>query len=311
MTTRPGQTLKHLPDDLAARLRALQDEDNVLLNVFLAALRGLDWPTPALAAGVRMNPPAVSKRIQRARAAAAEAEAMAPIRAAAEKGDAEASKIWGSVERRVTDYERCRAVVAAADLPEPPEVFATMDGRQLDPDMIAKLRSMQARARINGAVAADDPDRKVSEQLAELLHELIDSQGFTSYYLARVMNVSPRAISSRLERHSYRDPCPSVAGTSSGVYSGRKIGDPGVGAPRLDRHQRQLLRDLYDQHRNAGDDRERALARTALATMLRKHHHDDGYSLANLAQAMTTPQRRVRYNELRDILTAASAEVTS
>ena len=48
---------------------------------------------------------------------------------------------------------------------------------------------------------------------------------YRPYYLARELGVTHRAITSRLERHGYRTPCPSVRGTPSGMYRGHKIGE--------------------------------------------------------------------------------------
>lgn len=112
------------------------------------------------------------------------------------------------------------------EVPEPRRVQTMMNGQRLPLTEIEKLLEMKAVAkRVNGAVPADHPDRRVSEAYTAILYELIKEKGFTPYYLAKELGVTHRAITSRLERHGYRTPCPSVAGTPSGQYRGRKIGE--------------------------------------------------------------------------------------
>lgn len=195
MKPRRSLSPQQVPEAEAAQLRALLDVDGVLLNALLAAYRAKGWRTPPLATALGLNPPAVSKRIERA--------------------------------RRRGDDPALTARLAGHPIPEPPQVCATRDGQQLDDAAIAELRQMQLVAsRVNGAMSSQHPDRRVSEQFSAELNRLVTQEGFTSYYLARVLDLTHRAITSRLERHLYRDPCPSVAGTPSGEYHNRKIGDP-------------------------------------------------------------------------------------
>jgi len=124
-------------------------------------------------------------------------------------------------------YEtKSRPDVSDIVIPEPRRVQAMMNGQRLPLQDVERLKQMQAVAsRVNGAMAADHPDRVVSERYTAELNDLITQKGFTPYYLAKELGVTHRAITSRLERHGYREPCPSVVGTPSGVYRGRKIGD--------------------------------------------------------------------------------------
>lgn len=284
MTTRTGLSPQDLPADFAALLRSLRDVDNPLLNALLNACRAKGWKTPSLARGLGMADPAVGKRVQRARQHAAEAAAGDP--------------------RRAAEQQRITAVLAAHQIPDLPKVQAMIDGRQLDPEKIERLRGMQTiAARVNGARPADHPDRRISELLSALLAELVTA-GFSPYYLAAVMGVSHRAITSRLERHHYRQPPPSVAGTSSGEYFGRKIGDEGHGAPRLTREEREELRAAWARYAAAGSERTRVRWRNHLARQLTQYR-ERGFSLANLAQAISTPDHRVRYASLQQVLAGA------
>jgi hypothetical protein len=264
MQPRRSLSPQEVPRDAAEQLRALLGVDNVLLNALLAAYRGRGWRTPTLAAALALNPPAVSKRIERARA----------------RGDDP-----GLV-----------AAVARFSIPDPPRIQAMINGQQLDGTAIAKLKQMQLTAsRINGAVPAGHPDRRVGEQFSAELNRLVTEEGFTPYYLARVLGVSHRAITSRLERHHFRDPCPSVAGTASGLYFGRKIGDPGQGAPRLTREERAELRALWETGRDDGPARGKLTA--ALRGYLR-----EGFTLANLSQTMSTRETKIHSGQLAAVL---------
>lgn len=265
MTTRRAAARQQLPDDFAAQLRALRDVDNPLLNALLAACREKGWSTPSLAAGLQMNPPAVSKRIERARSRPADA--------------------------------LLAAAAGRYAIPALQRVHAMIDGKQLAPEKIAALQGMQRVAcRVNGAMPVGHPDRRVSEQYAAELNRLVTEDGYTPYYLAEVIGITHRAVTSRLERHHFRDPCPSVAGTASGIYYGRKIGDPGVGAPRLSAQERAELRGLW-QNYSSGRPRTRG----ALAAKLREYL-DRGFTLANLAQTMSTKTARVNYTALQGVL---------
>lgn len=293
---------QEVPAEHAVRLRELLDVDNALLNALLAAYRTRGWHTPTLARALDMKPPAISKRIERAR------------RAAALAGPDVADLSPGQVEQALAGYDahrleqaRIQRRLAEFEIPDAPRIQATIDGKQLAPDKIAELQRMQRIAsRVNGALPAEHPDRRVSEAYTAELYRLVTEEQFTPYYLSRVLGVSHRAITSRLERHHYREPCPSVAGTSSGVYFGRKIGDPGQGAPRLTRAERAELRALWGATQGAttAGDRERAQGDLGAKVMA---HLDAGFTLANLAQAMSGKQGRVRPAALQAALTAAWA----
>jgi hypothetical protein len=171
-----------------------------------------------------------------------------------------------------------------------------INGQQLDATAIAKLKRMQLTAsRVNGAMPAAHPDRRVGERFSAELNRLVTEEGFTPYYLARVLQVSHRAITSRLERHHFRDPCPSVAGTASGLYFGRKIGDPGQGAPRLTREERAELRALWQSAR------DEPAARGKLAAGLRGYLRE-GFTLANLSQTMSTKDSKIHSGQLAAVL---------
>jgi len=200
MEPRRSLSPQEVPEEFAALLRRLHADEDPLLNALLAASRTHGWRTPSLARAVQMNPPAVSKRIERARRAARNNEAG-----------------WKEIAERVDEIE----------IPDAPKTYAMIDGKQLAPEKIAELLQMQrVSEKVNGAMPADHPARRVSEQLAAELNRLITEEGFTPYYLGKVLDRTHRAITSRLERHHYRDPCPSVANTPSGEYRNRKIGDP-------------------------------------------------------------------------------------
>lgn len=133
---------------------------------------------------------------------------------------------------RAREYQPSQSVGGAEAIPEPIEVpeprrvRMMMNGQRLPAEEIERLLTMKEIAsRVNGAMPADHEDRRVSEAYSARLAHLIDDKGFTPYYLAKELGVTHRAITSRLERHGYRTPCPSVAGTPSGQYRGRKIGE--------------------------------------------------------------------------------------
>lgn len=302
MSARSADALQQLPADLAGRLRALRGVDDLVLNVALAQLRDRRWATPALAAALQMNAPAVSKRVQRARQRHTEArEARAQRRAPAQGRHDDRA--------RALEYQRARAAVAAMQLPKPPRVHMMSDGRRLDRETVERLRSwQQSAAKVNGATPVDHPAREDSEKLSAELNRLVVQEKFSPYYLSRELEVSPRAVTSRLERHHYRKPCPSVAGTASGEYYGRKIGDPGQGAPRLTRTERDQLRQAWADHqRSAGADSPATRNRlTGRLVTLMNGFLQRGFTLANLAQAMSTTERRVRHGDLRDVLEAVA-----
>jgi hypothetical protein len=141
-----------------------------------------------------------------------------------------------AIERARAYSQPKRADISAVEIPVPPaRPAAMMNGRQLDEELLDRLIVLKDQAaKVNGATPAlaevdgkkvKHPLRQASEDYTALLDDLITKRGYTPYYLARVLGVTHRAITSRLERHGYRTPVPSVRGTPSGVYRGRKIGE--------------------------------------------------------------------------------------
>lgn len=137
-----------------------------------------------------------------------------------------------AIERAVDYVQPPRADISGIDIPEPPSrPAAMMNGQRLTPEEKEYLAEMMAAAKkLNGATPATlnghkHPLRQASESFSKHLNDLITKRGFTPYYLARELGVTHRAITSRLERHGYRTPCPSVRGTPSGMYRGHKIGE--------------------------------------------------------------------------------------
>ncbi len=141
-----------------------------------------------------------------------------------------------AIERALAYTQPERADISGVEIPDPPaRPAAMMNGRQLSREEIDELITMKdLAAQVNGATPAMEEIggekvkhhlRKASEDYTARLDDLISKRGFTPYYLARELGVTHRAITSRLERHGYRTPVPSVRGTPSGVYRGRKIGE--------------------------------------------------------------------------------------
>ena len=137
-----------------------------------------------------------------------------------------------AIDRANAYVQPSRADITGVEIPDPPvRPAAMMNGQRLTPEEKAYLVEMMAAAKkLNGATPATlngqkHPLRQASERFSGLLNELITKRKFTPYYLARELGVTHRAITSRLERHGYRTPCPSVRGTPSGTYRGRKIGE--------------------------------------------------------------------------------------
>jgi hypothetical protein len=125
--------------------------------------------------------------------------------------------------------ERVRQRVAKAEpavnLPEVPPV-PRRDNQMPNPkrrlelkqELIDELLEMQAVARtVNGAMHPENPARRVSEQFSAQIAAYVD-QGVTVYYLAQVLGVHHNAIFTRLARHGYRDPAPSLVGTPGEAY---------------------------------------------------------------------------------------------
>lgn len=293
MESRRGGASQEVPNGFAEMLRRLHALDDPAFNAVLAVARGKGWKTPVLAAVVGMNPAAVSKRIERARA-------VFPPPALTGLDPQERDRI--SAQHRVAVDNELRRRTGKHEVPDPISVRATIDHRQLPPSQIAALRGMQRIAsKVNGAMPPGHPDRRVSEDFTAELARLIDQEGYTPYYLAGVLGITHRAVTSRLERHRMRTPCPSVAGTASGVYFNRKIGDPGQGAPRLTAAERAELRGLWQAYT---DDKRGA--KTALATKI-DEYRGRGFTLANLAQTMSTKQMRVGYGALQAAMGEARA----
>ncbi len=270
---------QRVPEDFARVLRDLRDQpgSGPLLNALLAACREPDagWGAPALAAalGPPATPGSVSKRIERGRAA-------------------------------IRDDQDLLTALDKYAIPKAETKHVMADGKYLDPKDIAELKRMQARAsKVNGALPAGHPDRLLSEALTDELHRLVDQEKISPNYLSKEMGVSHRTITSRLERRGWRRPPPSVAGTASGRYHNRKIGDPGEGARRLTREQRAELRQLWLAYAEPGllSDRAVQTRRDALVGKLRDYV-EAGFTLANLAQTMSNQEIRLRYSMLAGLL---------
>lgn len=270
---------QEVPHDLAVHLRRLRDADRgATLNALLAAAHEREWRAPSLARALDMNPPAVSKRIERGRRAARNQE---------------------------PGWQTIAAEIAVIEIPDAPPARTVAGGRELPQAKIDELLALQAVAeKVNGAMPADAKERRDSERLSAELHRLVSEEDIRPAYLARALGRSHRAIISRLERHHFREPCPSVAGTASGQYFGRKIGDPGQGAPRLTREERAELRALWEGSRDGRSARERRSARGKLATRLRRYLRE-GFTLANLSQAMSTKDVKVNVGSLAALLAAS------
>lgn len=296
MESRRGGVYQQVPEDFAVRLRELRAAEHPMFNLALAVASNKKWRTPTLASVLEMSSAAVSKRIERVRSA----EHLTPPQLDAAP-DVEHDRLLADYAARWREVEERLRQIALFEIPDPVPVRATIDGRRLDPDRIAQLQEMQRTAsKVNGAMPPGHPARRVSEAFSIALDRLINDEGFTPYYLAGVLGISHRAVTSRLERHNMRTPCPSVAGTASGGYYGRKIGDPGQGAPRLSHEQRTELRELWQRYVAAGPS-VRGRRRRELAEKLGEYT-EQGFTLANLAQTMSTEEIRVRYGGLQAAL---------
>lgn len=209
MQARRSLPLQGVPEEFATLLNRLHDDEDPLLNLVLAAARSKGWRTPALAETIGLRASAVSKRVERARR-----------QVRGEQTSMTAAELQKAIDKAMARH------APGLDVPRPQQLQVTLDGKQLPAAAIAELKEMQeVSARVNGAMGKEHPSRRVSEQFSAKLQRYVD-EGFTPYYLARVLDLSHRAITSRLERHHFRTPCPSVAGTPSGEYRNRKIGDP-------------------------------------------------------------------------------------
>lgn len=81
----------------------------------------------------------------------------------------------------------------------------------ITPEVADELRAMHAIARtVCGSTPVDDPKRQVSLEFTEALAVLVE-QGVTVYRLAKVLGIGHQAVYSRLARHGYRAPSPSLA----------------------------------------------------------------------------------------------------
>lgn len=241
-----------LPPALITLLRRLRDTGNPDLNTVLSAAHAKGWTAPQLAEVLQAPPGGVSKRIERGKSGyrarvlrteltGIEQRITADIiqRAAADDPDAMALlRRRDSARRRLATaladepaVLRLRGMLLAQyDIPPPDPAqpsTTTMTGRRLDPARLERLRVQQLLAqKVNGALEPDDPLRKAGEAFSRELHQIIDVEGYPVYYVAKELGVTPRAITSRLERHGYRDLSPSMQGVPSGRYRRKKIGGP-------------------------------------------------------------------------------------
>lgn len=73
-----------------------------------------------------------------------------------------------------------------------------------------ELRAMHAIARtVNGGTLSNDPRRQVSVNFTACLARLVE-QGYSIKEISRVLGIHRFAVTSRLARHGYREPCPSL-----------------------------------------------------------------------------------------------------
>lgn len=188
-------------ESFARLLRQMrQERDPLLGQVLLAAHDDRGWRSRPLAATCGMTPDAVSKRIERARLQYAALER--------------------SEQRRTS-----AAVRRAGKIPKPPEV----GGMTISDTDTRRLRAMRRIAsRVNGSMAADHPSRGVTEQLSREINELVtrEHNPIPISHVAKMLGISPRAVTSRLERHHFRPPPPSIADQPKAYYRKRKINDP-------------------------------------------------------------------------------------
>lgn len=125
------------------------------------------------------------------------------------------------VSRQAIEQAASRASFRASDqLPEvplpprkpEPEPKPVRPRLLVGDELASQLREMQrVAATVNGATPADAPERAVSIRFTAMLQALIE-QGVTLYHLAQVLGVQYNALTSRLARHGYRAPSPSLAG---------------------------------------------------------------------------------------------------
>ncbi len=211
MQTRWSPSPQEVPHDFCVLLRRARDADRgIMFNALLAAAAARRWRARSLASALdRPEAPvsaaAVSKRIERGRRA---------------------------MRDRDPGWLEVADEVARIDIPEAPPARVVVKENTLPPAKIAELLEMQeVSSKVTGAMPADHPSRRVSERFSAELNRLVNEENIRPSYLARELGRSHRAIISRLERHHYRRPCPSVAGTPSGEYRNRKIGDPMQASP--------------------------------------------------------------------------------
>jgi hypothetical protein len=176
-----GQTL---PADFAAQLRRLREQKDPRYGATLIVARMNGWTCQALAAALGVSRQAVEQ-------ASARAEVNAPGR--------------------------------IPDVPLPPrkpQPEAKPPRRRLlvNEELAERLRDMQRiAATVNGAMPSDAPERAVSEEFTALLFSLTE-QGVSVKHLAEAIGVWPNTVSSRLARHGYKEPSPSLVGNR---YLGR------------------------------------------------------------------------------------------
>lgn len=313
MEPRGGLAPQQVPHTFAALLQGLRDADDPLLNPTLAASRTRGWRTPTLARALGMNPSAVSKRIERARAAA-RGNAVLAQALALEASLTETARSSSTPPTPAAELEELARRVAELDIPEAPapvRVRANKDGKQMPAEQIEKLIEMcQIAERVNGATPSDHSSRATSKLFSAELNRLIVKEGYSPNYLATILDRSHRAITSRLERHGFRDPCPSVAGTPSGEYHDRRIGDPGEGVARISPALRDALRRGWVESQQAPDA---PLLRVAVEAALAQD-----FTLAAVAQVLPRhpavdgrPPRQVGLAELRQRLGAVRPDAAA
>ncbi|MDD4866190.1 MAG: sigma factor-like helix-turn-helix DNA-binding protein [Mycobacterium sp.] len=120
-------------------------------------------------------------------------------------------------------------------LPPPPPPKPTID----EPTAI-RLRELQELARtVNGVTPADSPARRASEELAELMADLV-GKDITQSDIARACGISASAVRFRIGRHGYGTLPPSLQERGDQVYRNQPRPPAACGTPGgARRHRRQ------------------------------------------------------------------------
>jgi DNA-binding Lrp family transcriptional regulator len=165
-----------LPAEFVARLRALHEAGDPLLDRLLVAANTAGWTQQELADALGM------------------------------------SRQWAVW--RITRWRRAGIPRIAVDVPpaptrEPGRLQLRKAAPELTPEAVRKLRAMSETAKtVNGATPAGDPRRAVSVELSRTLAEL-HASGISYQRLADAMGVHKATIRARLATHGYKTLPPS------------------------------------------------------------------------------------------------------